>query len=88
MELKEIRFAVAPGAPGWVVVQASDLEKLRELAAGAQTVTRDWPQILTDEDMSGADAVDWIGRLSRCRGRMGGAALRQELRCRVEWGQG
>ncbi|TXI80932.1 MAG: hypothetical protein E6Q40_14240 [Cupriavidus sp.] len=65
MELKEIQFAVAHGAAGWMVVQASELEQLRELAAAAQTVTRDWPQVVTDEDMSGTDAVDWIGSLYR-----------------------
>ncbi|MGY2488259.1 hypothetical protein [Cupriavidus sp. CP313] len=64
MELKEIEHA-SISTSGWAVVQASRLEALRKLAAAAQTVVQDWPQVLTDEEMNGGDAVDWIGRLYR-----------------------
>ncbi|WP_042882854.1 hypothetical protein [Cupriavidus necator] len=60
MELKEIEHA-SISTSGWVVVQASRLEALRKLAAAAQTVVHDWPQVLTDEEVNGGDAVDWIG---------------------------
>ncbi|WP_454744111.1 hypothetical protein [Cupriavidus necator] len=63
MELKEIEHA-SISTSGWVA-QASRLEALRKLAAAAQTVVQDWPQVLTDEEMNGCDAVDWIGGLFR-----------------------
>ncbi|WP_432263462.1 hypothetical protein [Cupriavidus sp. TMH.W2] len=64
MELKKIEFATI-AEPGWVVVQEARLEPLVRLAAAAQSVLKDWPQVLTDEDMDGSDAVDWIGDLYR-----------------------
>jgi len=46
-------------------VQEERLQELVRLAAAAQTIHRDWPQVRTDEDMDGCDAVDWIGDLHR-----------------------